>query len=371
MVVLKVSRPQIKKMEVTAPIPVVRTIKVKVGSQPVFIRSEGTVRPLQEINLVPQIDGKVVYVAPFLVNGGEFSKGEVLLRIESVDYQLAVTLAIAGVKNSESNLKLLKEESGAAREEWFLHSDDASQIHKKPPPLVVKEPQLAAAQAKLEADRANLKKALLNLERTELFAPFDGRVSWENIDIGQYVSPGQSLATLYSTETAEIILPMESESLSWFHVPGFTLGDGPGSSANVLFRIAGKEMNLPGEVVRAEGKLDERTRMVNVVVQVKNPYKKKPPLAMGLFVTVDIKGYNLPYAAIIPRAALRQGDVVWIVDKDSRLYFRKVKVARIQGEKVLVKSGIKDGEIAVISPLKAVSDGMTVRTVPVKNGDGL
>jgi len=364
------SKTQLKKLKPSVPAPMVRVIKVETGPQSVRITGEGTVRPLRQINLVPQVGGKVLFVSSSLINGGEFKKGETLLRIDPEDYRLAVTLAEAKIKDSESKLRFVEEESDAAREEWYLHRKGGSKTNKKPPPLVTKEPQLAAARAKVEADGANLRKALLNLERTGLSAPFNCRVSQENVDIGQYVSPGQVLAVLYSTDAAEVVLPLEDEDLFWFNVPGFTSSNGPGSIVTVRARVAGQEMSWPGKVVRAEGKLDERTRMINVVVRVKKPYAKKPPLAAGLFVTVDIEGRTLPVAAVIPRSALHQGHVVWVVDNDGLLHFRNVDVARIQGDVVLVKVGLKDDEMIVISPLKAVSDGMAVRTVPVKEENG-
>lgn len=355
------SKAEVEKRKPSAPIPVVRTMRVTAGPKPVIVQGEGTVRPLQEIQLVPQVGGKLIFVSPALVNGGEFSKGDTLLRIDPIDYELAVTLAEAKVKDAESRLQLAQEEAAAAEEEWRMLYNGNSEADTEPPPLVAKEPQLAAAQARLEADKADLRKAQLNLERTELMAPFDGRVSEEYVDLGQYISPGQALATLYSTEAAEIVVPLENESLRWFHIPGFTDGRGPGSPAEVMARIAGQKLSWSGEVVRAEGTLDERTRMINVVVRVENPYAEKPPLAVGLFVTVDIEGRILPNAAIIPRAALHEGDVVWVVEEEGALRFRKVDVARIQGDEVLVQAGLQEGDEVVTTLLKAVTDGMAVR----------
>lgn len=363
---LTASKPELEKRKPPAAVPMVRTIKIQTGPQAIHVQGEGTVRPLREISLVPQVGGKVLYVSPGLVNGGEFSKGNVLVRIDPADYELAVTLAKANVKEAESLLELAKEEAAAAQEEWRLLHADGSEVDRKPPPLVAKEPQLAAARAKLEAARADLDKALLSLERTELEAPFNGRVSQESVDTGQYVSPGQALATLYSTEAAEIILPLEDENAFWFNIPGFTPGNSRGSLAVVRARIAGRERTWTGKVVRTEGKLDERTRLINVVVRVEDPYKKRPPLVVGLFVTVEIKGSVLPKAAIIPRSALHQDNMVWIVDEDGRLRFRKVDVARVQGDEALVQAGLVDGERLVITPLKAATDGMTVRIGEVK-----
>ena len=362
MFALTSSKPEIKKQKRAAPIPMVRTVEVKTGPQSVHISGEGTVRPLQKIDLVPQVSGKVVYVSPALINGGAFRKEETLLRIDPVDYQLAVTLARAKVKNAESLLQLAEEEAAASSQEWRLYHAKGSKPDSKPPPLVAKEPQLAAAKAKLEADRADLSIAMLHLERTELKAPFEGRVGEENVDAGQYVQAGKALATIYSTKAAEIVVPMEDEKAFWFHIPGFTPGKGLGSLATVLARFAGQERTWPAKVVRTEGKLDERTRMINVVVRVEKPYAKKPPLAVGLFVTVSIEGRTLPKAAIIPRSALHQGDTVWVVDKDDRIRFRKVDVALLQGDEAIVQDGLEDGERLVITPLKAVTDGMAVRT---------
>ncbi|MBW2651442.1 MAG: efflux RND transporter periplasmic adaptor subunit, partial [Deltaproteobacteria bacterium] len=254
-----------------------------------------------------------------------------------------------------------------AIEEWQNHYSDNSHAGKKAPPLVAKEPQLAAAHARLDADHADLKKALLNLERTVLKSPFNGRVSRKSVDIGQYVTPGQTLARLFSTEVVEIALPLEDKDLFWFDVPGFTPGDGSGSPATVYAKIAGHELVFSGKVVRAEGKLDEKTRMITVIVRVDRPYAKRPPLAIGLFATVDIRGRVLPNATVIPRAALRQGNIVWTVDDQGVLRFRAVRIARYQGEEIIIETGLKEGEMIVFSSLKAVTDGMTVRTAMEKD----
>jgi multidrug efflux pump subunit AcrA (membrane-fusion protein) len=103
--------------------------------------------------------------------------------------------------------------------------------------------------------------------------------------------------------------------------------------------------------------------MINVVVRVEQPYAKKPPLVFGLFVGVEIEGRMIPNGAVIPRAALHQGNIVWVVGEDSLLQFRQVEVGRIQGDEVVVTGGLEDGETLVTTPLKAVTDGMTVRVV--------
>lgn len=367
-IILTAKKPQLKKTAPPVPVPMVRTKSVSSTTLSVPVIGEGTVRPVREIQLVPEVSGKVVYLSATMVVGGEFSSGQTLLKIDPVDYQLAVTLARARVKDSESALRIAEEDAVASQEEWRLINSEKPDAAGKPPALVAKEPQLAAARAKLEADNADLQKALLNLKRTTIKAPFNGRVSEENVGIGQYVTAGQALASLFSTDAAEIVLPLEDESLRWFHVPGFTPGDGPGSQATIKARIAGRDLVWQGKVSRAEAQLDARTRLINVIVRVDNPYTSRPPLASGLFVRVEIEGRKLAESVIIPRSALRKDDVVWVVGSDDRLSFRNVTVARLLSETVIVSDGLDKNERVVISPLKAVTDGMRVRVEPKKQG---
>lgn len=357
------SRQEVKRRKPPAPVPTVRVMKVETRSHRVIIEGEGTVRSVEEIKLVPQVGGNVTYVSPALVNGGRFSKGDVLVRIDPVDYELAVTLAQAKVKDGESRLQIAREESAAAREEWRLNHPEGSKEIRVPPPLVAKEPQLAAARAMLEAYRADLKKARLNLERTALKAPFDGRVTQENVGIGQFVAPGQVLATLYSTEAAEVVVHLEDRDAFWFHIPGFSPGRGQGAAVRIIAQVTGRTISFEGRVVRVEGKIDPKTRMLPVVIRVERPYAKKPPLAAGLFVTARIQGVILPDSVLIPRSSVRQDNIVWIADKEGHLRFRRVDIARMEGRDALIRTGLKTGDRVVVSPMEAVTDGMRVRTV--------
>ncbi len=360
------TRKKIGKRTASIPMPKVRTITAHVGPQRVRITGEGTVTPLREINLVPQVGGKVVFIDPALADGGEFVKDDTLLRIDPVDYKLGVKSAEARVRDLESRLMLAVEESEAAREEWSLQVGEKNGAMDSPPPLVAKEPQLAAARAALDGGRAELEKARLNLERTSILAPFDGRISSKAVDLGQFVSTGQSLGRMFSTEAAEITVPLVDEDLSWINVPGFTENGDFDNEVTVAAVIGGIERSWPARLMRAEGRIDERTRMVGIIVRVENPYQSKPPLAMGLFVTVRISGRTIPNSVWLPRTAIRENDRVWIVDNENRVRFRDVEIARYDGDEVLVGAGIADGELVVISRLDIVTGGMQVRHEPVK-----
>lgn len=363
LVALKSSKPPRQTRTPEAPIPPVQIVTVTLADQPIIIRGEGTVRPLQETQLVPQVNGKVIYTAQTFVNGGFFEAGDELLRIDPVDYELAVTLAQARVQDAEAEYMLALQESEAALQEWRDLNPG-----REAPDLVARKPQLAAAKARRDAERADYQKALLQLARTNLKAPFSGVIAQEQVDIGQYVTPGQVLATLYGTAAAEIVVPLPNESLRWIQVPGFTSQTGPGSLATVRSRLAGVPQEWAAAVVRAEGQIDEKTRLVNVVVRVEKPYEKRPPLAVGLFVDVAIQGRLVANAALLPRAALRGSGKVWVVDAGNRLTARSVGVAHLTTEGVIIDDGLTAGERVMVSQLKTVTEGMRVRPV-VQNGE--
>ncbi len=361
---LKESREALGRQQAEIPLPLVRTVPVRMGPVDMTLTGEGTVQAARQSRIVPQVSGRVTRVSDNLVNGGEFEKGERLLQIDPRDYEIAVTLAEAAVKDARSKYETARQESEASIREWRrMHPD------KTPPPLVAKKPQLSAALANLEAQRANLEKAGLNLERTRIKAPFAGRVISEQVDIGQYVAPGQSLATIHATDAVEIVVPMENSDLGWFAVPGFTTDAKIGAEATVRARVAGQDRQWPGHVLRVEGRINEKTRLVNVVIRVAAPYATRPPLSLGQFVEVAIKGRTLSNAAIIPRAALRGQNRVWAVDPENdRLHFRTLAIARMDERGVVVRSGLKNSEPVVVSPLKAATDGMRVRSVMADSG---
>ena len=359
---LKGLRKDLGQRDTTPSDPMARVMAVKAEDIRVPIEGYGTVTPEKQIKLVPQVSGKIVHVSPQLVDGGKFNKGDVLAVVDPADYEIAVTLAKARVQDSESRLLLQEQEASVARSDW------KELYPQKPiPSLVAKEPQLKAAQANLEAVKAELERAKLNLSRTRLVVPFDGRVTEKNVDIGQYVTPGQTLAVLYSTQAAEIVIPLESKHLFWIDVPGFTTSNTKGSDVAVTAEIGGQETTWSGKISRAEGRMDERTRMINVVVMVEDPYDQYPPLAMGLFVKTIIKGKSVDNGIIIPRAAMHQDDIVWVVD-DGKLSFRPVEVALRMYDGIVIKKGLSDGEKVVVSAIKDVTNGMKVREVLINGG---
>ncbi len=353
------SRPQVAKKKRPVKAPVVRIVTATSGPVRITVRGEGTVRPVRETTLATQVMGRVVHMADNFAAGERCRKNQVILRIDPTDYKLALSRSRAKLKEAETALFKAEEEAAAALEEWSRLNKG-----KKPPPLVAKKPQLAQAEAGLEAARAALRQAELDLQRTEIRVPFAGRIVSKAVDLGQFLSRGQSVARIYSTEAAEITVFLEDRDLAWIDVPGLTLEENQGRGSRALVRVsfAGQEMEWPARVVRAEAELDRKTRLTPVVVRVDKPYSRIPPLMSGLYVQVEIRGRTQEQASLIPRSSIRQDGIIWVVE-DGRIRFRQVGILRYQDDQALVSPGLPQGTKVVTSNLKTVTEGLAVRAV--------
>lgn len=373
--------------------PLVEAIAAPLQQVQVVVEGQGTVRPDAQIDLVPQVSGVVVWKDADFKPGGTFAKGALLFRLDPRDYELAVQQAAAQVAQARYQLDLAREEAAIAAAEWErLHAPDQA-----PTDLVLRKPQLRAAEAALQGAEARLAEARLRLDRTKVYAPFAGRVRTSRVDVGQHLNAGQASAQIYSIEKAEIVVPVPDEDLGWFTLPlpmdiapaspasppvsernaeghsrAFAFGR-EGASAVVHGAFAGRGHQWTGRVVRTEGELDPQSRMVRLVVEVKAPYGGLadgiPPLTVGMFVDVAIAGRMVDGVRVLPRTALRQGDRVWAVGRDGVLRIRRAHVVRALENEVLSYIDLEPQERVIVSQLSGVTDGMQVRLAANNAGD--
>ena len=363
------SRPQVETRDVETLAPLVRVAEIAREDLTFDVRAQGTVLPRTETTLIAQVAGTVTSTSPDFETGGFFSRGEVLVTLDARDYEVAVRRARAQLAQARLALTQQEAEAEVAVEEWRQLGEGG-----EPPALVAREPQVAQARAGLEAAEAELEKAELDLERTRIRAPFDGRLRSKRVDLGQFLTPGAPLATIHATDYAEIRLPVPDDQLAFLDLPFAyrTATRAPGPEVTIRARFGRREHVWQGRIVRTEGELDPRSRMLNLVARVEDPYEagagdpERPPLVVGLFVEAEIRGREAPGVIVLPRSALRSGaggDQVLVVDDDDRLRFRNVEVVRLDGERAVIGSGLAAGERLCVSPLDVVTDGMQVRTV--------
>jgi len=370
--------PPREEREIVAPLVVVEQVAIQ--DIPVVVSGYGAVRARDIVQVVPQVSGKVVSVMDDFVSGGFFPADETLITVDSRDYELAVQRAEASVQRAQASvaraqvaLDLEEAEAQVARAEW-----QKLRPNEKPTsPLVFHEPQIsqaraevAAAQAEVATAETDLATAQLNLDRTRISLPFNGRVLEENVNLGQFLGTGQSVATVYGTDVVEIPIPLEDRELAWFEVPWIqnqNMDDieNQGAVVDVMAEFAGALRHWQGRVARVQGEVDQNSRMVYIVVEVAEPFKVADggvPLAPGMFVELKIQGKMLEQVIPVPRHAVHNGDEVW-VHRDGRLWVLKVEIARRDKEAIYVLSGLADGDLVVVSPLDVVTDGMKVRVL--------
>ncbi|UEM24704.1 efflux RND transporter periplasmic adaptor subunit (plasmid) [Skermanella mucosa] len=376
--------------------PYVETVKARPGRSAITITGSGIVMPRAEVGLSAQVGGRVDHVHPELVSGGEFDRGEVLVRLEDADYRNQAQRAQATVARRQVELRQAQEEARIARQEYRLLRDrlgsEGGTAGGAPDvsPLTLGRPQLQAAQAALQAARAELADAELALARTTVEAPFDGYVRSEDVDVGQFVQPAQELARIYSAGEVEVTVPLLSDKASlipnlWEMPAGDPGGAGGGGGrvpALVAIDYGGLRFGWDGYVDRTRAFIDERTRTIDVVVRVPDPRRpgrpigtdgseplvSPPPLLVGSYATVEIEGRPPERYLTIPASALRRGDSVWALaraDQPDRARLRIVEVDVIlrDGDTVQVKADrLPDGVLLVTSTVEAPTDGMLVRT---------
>ena len=357
------NRPVPEKKEPTALLPVVEFLEVKSESLTLEATSQGTVQPRTETLLVAEVSGRIQSVSNAFFSGGYFKKGDPLVEIDPVDYQ--ANLANAKSRFAEARLAYEQEKALAdqAREDWesFARGEATD--------LALRKPQLERAAALLESAKSTVEIAERDLARTVVRAPYDGRIREKFADVGQMIGARQSqLARIYSTDTAEVRLPLALDQLSYLELPeaysNYTTVDRK-PKVTLSAEYGGETHEWTGVVDRTEGAIDARTRLSYVVAQVERPYEKekrsdRPPLKVGLFVEASIEGKQIGNAFRIPRRALHEGDVVYAIDRENRIEIRNVKVLQKGIDTVVVTEGLKDGDRLCLTPLEYVVMGMQV-----------
>jgi len=320
--------------------------------------TRGEVRARTEINLAAQVGGRIVSVSQEFTEGGVVEPGAVLLQIENTDYQLALRQAEARVAEAHVRVEQSLADADVARKQ-LRNEAQASD-------LALKKPQVAEARARLKAAEADLAQARLNLRRTDITLPFSGRLIETRVDIGQYITPGTVVARAFGTDTVEIRLPLDDTQLASLGLPiGFTASPSGGLPVTLSATVAGQPQQWLGKLVRLDASIDPQTRMLYAIAVVDAPYGKNVsatgmPLAVGLFVQASIEGQKMSAAHVIPRDALRAGNIVFIVNSQGLLEIREVEVAHTSPDRAVISAGLQAGEQVIISPVRNPVQGMVL-----------
>ncbi len=351
-------RPKVKPEEVALAPPAVFYTTAAPGSVTLDVSAQGEVRPRTDINLTAEVAGRIVQTSDAFVIGGAFVDGDLLVKIEDADYKAAVAGAKARVAQAEELLRREEAESDLARKDYEALGRDTD-----PSELTLRMPQLAQARAAYAAAKADYSAAMLDLERTEIRAPFDGRVRERSAGVGQFISPGAPIGRIFSTDVAEIRLPLTDADLAklGLSIAYVETENDPGPPVVLSASFGGAFHEWDARIARTDGAIDPATRQIGAIAVVDDPYgagsDDGAPLAMGLFVDARIKGRPIENATVLPRTALYGRDIVYVIKSDDTLEERKVAVVSADRDTITISGGVASGERVVTSPLRGAKGG--------------
>lgn len=356
------------------PALLVDVIPVAIESLKLSVRSQGTVRPRTETTLAAEVSGMIVSVAANFIAGGFLRKDAELLQIDPSDYATAQKRAQANLASRQAQYADQNARSEQALKDWRNLGRAG-----EPSDLTLRKPQLAEALAAVQAAEADLQKAERDLARTRISIPYDGLVRSRSVDIGQYVSPGTPLGITFAVESAEVRLPIAIQDLAYLNLPSATGEAGArqaatrGPRVKLTARGSGIQGEWQAEIIRTEGVIDEASRVVYAVAEVRDPYAilgqgQQLPLRIGTFVSAEIEGIQADNVAVLPRSLVRPDDTLLIAADDNRLEIRRVEVLRAEPTSIYLSSGVANGERVISTSLDAPIAGTLLNVVAQPSG---
>jgi RND family efflux transporter MFP subunit len=350
-------------------IPVsVRVAEVQLEAVDLVVESQGKVQAAQTVSLSAPVAGPVEWINPSLEAGGFIEAGQVVIRLDSSDFETAMARSRATMQQAQAEARHAAAELARLEElaERRLASDSQLQDTKR---------QADVTQARLADAEASFRQAELDFERTQIRAPFDAVVASRDVELGQYVNRAQAVAVLFGADEVEVRVPLAIRQLGFLDIPLGSRGELENSAAptaTLTGFYGGKEHRWQGQMVRTEAAIDANSNTVQSIIRVQQPDSQDNsesskysniPLPIGLFVRAEIEGKRVEDMIALPRSVIRNNNQVLVVDAENKMYYRDVEIFRLEEDRVLISSGLLPGELICTSPIQAVVNGMSVQPV--------
>jgi RND family efflux transporter MFP subunit len=357
--------PETRTEDEVRPPKMVKAIAVHPAPGPIHVLAYGSVIPARRVTVEPQVSGQVIRQHEALRPGGFISTGEELYAIDPTLAELDLAGAKAEVARAEASLAEARrrlDEGRRLAEESVIPATELASL----------ETTCRMQEATLERLKASQLRAVEELARHVIKAPFNAVVVDEGVELGQRVTPGDVTVTLVGTDDFWVRASVPADKLPWVRLPK---KDQPGAPAVVILDTGeGTTIRYPGRVIQLLGDLTEVGRMARVLIQVEDPLSlqpevRRPPLLLGSYVQIEIDAGEIPDVLTISRAALREGNRIWVVDANQQLQIREVKVRWAEGDSVLIDPALAPDEHLIVSGLRTALPGMEVKPQLDEAGD--
>ena len=349
----------------------VDVIRAQKGSFRPTIRAMGTVEPSRDIILSPRVSGEILRRTEAFTPGGLVKKGEMLLQIDPSDYRNVLQQRKSDLRQAVADLNIEMGRQNVAQKDYQLLDENLSQEQEE---LILRKPQLNAARSRVEAARAAVSQAELDLQRTTIEAPFDAQVLSRNVNMGSQVARGDNLGRLVGVETYWVEATVPLSKLRWLTFP--TDNSSKGSPVRVRNRSAWLQGEYrEGYLYKLVGSLEDRTRMARVLVSVPDPlgYEKQnqdvPALMIGSYVEANMQAREIRDVIRLDRSYVRDNETVWVMN-DGKLHIRDVEIVFKDDQYAYIQQGLDEGEKVVTTNLATVVEGAPLRTQADTTGPG-
>lgn len=362
--VMMVMAPKPEKKVIEQKPPLVSTMPLTSKQLILKVASQGTVIPEIKTSLIAEVSGRIVEVSPKFHNGGYFEKGEMILKINDEDYQVALLQSQARLNIAKAALLEQQARAKQAKEEWQLSGKPLSDA----PIMALRKPQLQKAKADITAAEADLQSAKIKLSRTIITSPYDGLIKQKQVDIGQFVNIGTPLATSFSVERAEVRLPIKTQDIPFLVLPQIKQASLATSPIELTMANGNSSQTWQAELTRYEGEIDTMSRVHYVIATINDPYNlkgnnNKTELRVGSFVKAQIHGQLIDNISAIPRRAVIGKNSLHIVNGSNQLMIKSFSVLRSDRDFLYTKESFPDDWHIVLTELEAPVEGMSLRII--------
>jgi RND family efflux transporter MFP subunit len=336
----------------------VETQTIKPAQHTPQFEATGIVYAEEEVVVFPETSGKIIWVSPKLKPGGQVKKGEVLVRVDPRDAELAVQQQKSAIKAAEINLMQEEARNEMAAREWKL-SGETGEANE----LASRRIQLESAKLQLEAAQSGLQLAELRLERTQIRAPFSASVASESVALGQVIGPSSQIGRLVGNQglLLEVAVPVTvSQYLE------LKSAKHSGSVAKIRHQLPdGNIIEAQGFVLYRVGELDAKTRRVRLTIRIpasENASTSGSGLLPGAFVTATLISESSIWAYQIPRKNVLNASSIWTATPKNTLLKREINALWTTQNEIYAVADSTSLEL-VNSDLLAPVDGLKIKIV--------
>lgn len=339
-------------------LPSVQTILTKITNYPLFINSSGVVIPHNKTTLVAELAGKIIYLSPHFIEGGYVKKGELLVGTDRTTYVNKIKLAQAELDQQQLQLQEALSQQHLAQKNWDMFGDESL----KPTAMAMKKPLVASAKAAIKASQIRLEQAKLEIPRTKIYAPYDGRVESREVSLGQFINQGSTLGKLFSTDFIEVKLPVSNQEYTLLTQKNQTKLN---NTVNFFRELSSKKsIHWKGILTRTSPSVDSSTRQISLVATIYQPFKSRSSLHtlnIGEYLQAEITATTLRNVIIIPSFTIDNEQKISLFD-NGVLKKRKVTLLHQTAQQSIIASkGFSPKDRLIITPLLNPIEGMKIR----------